>query len=91
MQTTPTHGNSHTPPSLHHQARSKLPPHVLQVLNALPPDTHPMTQLCAAVLALQPASKFAAAYQSGIHKSKYWEPFYEDTLDLVAKLPEVWY
>lgn len=55
----------------------------------MPADTHPMTQLCAAVLTLQPASKFAAAYQSGIHKSKYWEPFYEDTLDLVAKLPEV--
>lgn len=71
------------------QARSKLPDNVIKVLRAMPADTHPMTQLCAAVLTLQPASKFAAAYQAGIHKSKYWEPFYEDTLDLVAKLPEV--
>ena len=35
------------------RARSKLPPHVLKVLNALPDDTHPMTQFCSLILALQ--------------------------------------
>ena len=71
------------------EARSALPPQVLKVLEALPDGTHPMTQLSAAVMALQPGSVFAKAYQDGIHKSKYWEPYYEDTMDLVAKLPQI--
>jgi len=62
---------------------------VAATLAALPPGAHPMTQLCSAVLALQPSSKFAAAYMRGVPKSAYWEPFYEDSLDLIAKLPAV--
>ena len=38
---------------------------------------------------MQKDSKFAAAYASGLHKSKYWEPVYEDSMDLIAKLPEL--
>eukprot|EP00798_Chlamydomonas_sp_ICE-L_P005115 gene5115-34918_t len=34
-------------------------------------------------------SKFAKAYADGLHKSKYWEPVYEDSMDLIAKLPEI--
>ena len=71
------------------RARAALPPHLPAVLAALPAGTHPMTQLVVAISALQPASKFAAAYQSGLHKSRYWEPAYEDTMDLIAKLPAV--
>lgn len=37
----------------------------------------------------QKDSKFAAAYAAGIHKSKYWEVVYEDSMDLVAKLPQL--
>lgn len=37
----------------------------------------------------QTESKFAKAYEAGIHKSKYWEPFFEDSLDLIAKLPTI--
>lgn len=48
-----------------------------------------MTQFCAAVLSLQPGSRFAKAYAAGLHKSRYWEPFYEDSLDLIAKLPSI--
>jgi citrate synthase len=48
-----------------------------------------MSQLSAAVLFLQEESKFAQAYQDGIHKSKYWEYVYEDSMDLIAKLPVV--
>ncbi|KAI7838041.1 hypothetical protein COHA_008125 [Chlorella ohadii] len=69
--------------------RSAVPAHVQQVLAALPSGTHPMTQLCTAVLALQSGSKFAAAYDQGVHKSKYWEPVYEDSMDLIAKLPGI--
>jgi citrate synthase len=36
---------------------------------------------------LQPSSHFAKAYEAGIHKSQYWDPFYEDAMNLIAKLP----
>ncbi len=67
--------------------RADLPDHVLKVLKVLPSHTHPMTQLTCAIMAMQTESKFAAAYQSGMHKSEYWEPAYEDTLDCIARLP----
>lgn len=67
--------------------RSKMPAHVYKVLEAMPEDAHPMTLFSQGVLALQTESKFAAAYQQGVHKSKYWEPVYEDSMDLIAKLP----
>ena len=38
---------------------------------------------------MQPDSKFAAAYQAGISKLNYWDPVYEDSLNLIAKLPGV--
>ncbi|KAL6762311.1 citrate synthase [Haematococcus lacustris] len=71
------------------RARSKLPPHVRKAIEALPAHAHPMTQFTSAVMALQVDSKFAAAYAAGVHKSKYWEAVYEDSLDLIAKLPEI--
>ncbi len=46
------------------RARAALPAHLPATLAALPAGTHPMTQLCVAIAALQPASKFAAAYQA---------------------------
>lgn len=69
--------------------RSALPPHVARVLDAMPADTHPMTQLTQAVLSLQTNSEFAAAYTRGIHKSEYWKPYFEDSMDLIAKLPAI--
>jgi citrate synthase len=57
------------------------------VIDALPAAAHPMTQLASAVLAMQPGSKMAQAYADGIHKSRYWEPVLEDSLDLIARLP----
>lgn len=69
--------------------RSKVPHHVYNVLQALPSDAHPMTQFSTAVMALQPSSRFARAYLDGVHKTKYWEHVYEDTMNLIAKLPEI--
>jgi len=48
-----------------------------------------MTQLCVGILALQPDSKFAAAYSAGVHKNKYWVSTLEDSLNLIARLPGV--
>ncbi|MBL7713509.1 MAG: citrate (Si)-synthase, eukaryotic [Chitinophagaceae bacterium] len=69
--------------------RSHVPNHVFQVIEALPVSTHPMTQFCTAVLALQTESKFAKAYESGISKKEYWDYTYEDTMTLIARLPRI--
>lgn len=69
--------------------RAALPQHVVTMLNNMPTTLHPMSQLAAAVTALNHDSKFAKAYESGVHKSKYWEYVYEDSMDLIAKLPVV--
>lgn len=41
------------------------------------------------LVVLQPDSEFARAYSEGVHKSKYWEYVYEDSMNLIAKLPEI--
>lgn len=69
--------------------RSHVPNHVFDVIEALPVSTHPMTQFCAAILALQTESKFAKAYNDGISKKEYWSYTYEDTMTLIARLPRV--
>lgn len=46
-------------------ARSQIRPEVEQLINAFPNTMHPMTQFSAAILALQPDSQFAKAYQAG--------------------------
>jgi citrate synthase len=69
--------------------RAALPGHVVTMLNNMPTTLHPMSQLSAAVTALNHESKFAKAYSEGVHKSKYWEYAYEDSMDLIAKLPVV--
>lgn len=50
---------------------------------------HPMTMLSMALLYLQQHSKFFKAYQTGVNKSKYWEYYFEDSMDLLAKIPHV--
>jgi citrate synthase len=70
-------------------SRAAIPAHVEAAIKAFPKEMHPMTQLASAVLALQTHSKFAAAYQAGVNKAKYYETAFEDILDLIAKLPTV--
>jgi citrate synthase len=69
--------------------RSHVPNHVFAVIEALPVSTHPMTQFCAAILALQTESKFAKEYAEGISKKDHWSYVYEDTMTLIARLPRI--
>jgi citrate synthase len=69
--------------------RGEIPNHVITMLNNFPGTLHPMSQFSAAVTAMNSESKFAKAYSEGVHKSKYWELCYEDSMDLIAKLPTV--
>jgi citrate synthase len=48
-----------------------------------------MTQLACAVAALNVESKFAKAYADGLNKAAYWEPTFDDSISLLAKLPRV--
>ncbi len=70
-------------------SRSNVPPHVFAAIEALPKDAHPMTQLTVAVNAMQTTSVFARRYNEGLNKSEYWDPTYEDAMNLIARLPRV--
>lgn len=69
--------------------RATVPPHVFSTLDALPVDTHPMTQFSIAINAMQTDSEFARRYAEGIHRDEYWDPTYEDAMNLIARLPRV--
>lgn len=71
------------------QERGHLPKDTEHLLQSLPKDMHPMTQLSLGVLSLQKYSEFAKAYREGVPKTKYWEYYYEDSLNLIAKLPRM--
>ncbi|MBP1602200.1 MAG: gltA [Acidobacteria bacterium] len=69
--------------------RKAVPQYVFDILRAMPRDTHPMTMLSAAILAMQRESVFVQKYNAGISKMDYWDPTYEEALDLLAKLPQI--
>ena len=58
--------------------------------SACPPHrASPSCSYFLVLLHVQKDSKFVKAYEKGIHKSKYWDPVYEDSMDLLAKLPQL--
>jgi citrate synthase len=71
------------------KSRSAVPSYVFDVLRALPRDTHPMTMFSAAVLSMQRESVFARRYAEGMKKTDYWDPMYEDAMNMLAKLPAI--
>jgi citrate synthase len=71
------------------QRRSHVPNHVFAAIEALPVTTHPMTQFVIAIMALQTESTFAKNYAAGMAKKDYWSAMFEDTMDLIARLPRV--
>ncbi|MEN9599130.1 MAG: hypothetical protein RL596_1441 [Bacteroidota bacterium] len=71
------------------QRRSHVPNHVFATIDALPLNTHPMTMFVVGVMALQTESNFAKEYAKGINKKDYWNPVYDDAMDLIARLPRI--
>jgi citrate synthase len=67
--------------------RSALPDYLIDILKAIPKDTHPMTQFSQGILSLQRDSIFAQKYREGMSKMEYWDPMFEDVMNLLAKLP----
>jgi citrate synthase len=67
---------------------NQVPAYVWNVLNAMPPDSHPMTLLNTAILVLQRESVFHARYHE-MSKTDFWEAAYEDGISLLGKLPNI--
>lgn len=71
------------------QRRSHVPTHVFHTIDALPINAHPMTMFVTGVMALQTESNFTREYAKGLNKKDYWSPYYDDCLDLLARLPRI--
>jgi citrate synthase len=70
-------------------ARAELPKHVKDLIDRCPSTLHPMAQFSIAVVALEHESEFAKAYAKGINKKEYWSYTFEDSMNLIAKLPTI--
>ena len=66
----------------------KLPAYVFDVMDAMPIDSHPMCMLDTAILVLERESEFRKAYDAGVKKDEYWVSALEDSLNLIAWMPE---
>ncbi|MBD3160993.1 MAG: citrate (Si)-synthase [Candidatus Eisenbacteria bacterium] len=71
------------------KARARVPHYVYDILRAMPRDTHPMTMFSAAILSMQRESQFLKRYNAGMSKMDYWDPMYEDSTTLLARLPQI--
>jgi citrate synthase len=69
--------------------RATVPAHTFAMLDSIPTDVHPMTQFILAITSMQTQSEFARRYAEGLSKQDYWDPVYEDTLNIIARLPRV--
>ena len=67
--------------------RRQLPDYVLNILKSMPIEAHPMSMLSTAVVAMQKESIFTKEYHNGLSKFDYWDPMYEDVMNLLARLP----
>ncbi len=66
-----------------------IPAHVYKAIDALDIGTHPMTQFVIGTMALQSESIFAKKYAEGVNKKDYWGFMYEDSMNLISRIPAV--
>ncbi|MGB4842834.1 MAG: citrate (Si)-synthase, eukaryotic [Ferruginibacter sp.] len=71
------------------QRRSHVPNYVFATIEALPISAHPMTQFVVAIMALQTESNFSKRYAKGMSKADYWDAVFDDSMDLIARLPRI--
>lgn len=70
-------------------ARAEVPSFLTELIDRCPSDMHPMAQFSLAVTALEQQSAFAKAYAKGMKKTDYWQHTFEDSMDVIAKLPTI--
>jgi citrate synthase len=71
------------------QKRRILPRYVYEVIDGFPSLSHPMTIFSSAILSMHRETLFDKKYLAGISKMDYWDPTYEDAMNLLAKIPEI--
>src|SRR6195952_2318540 len=71
------------------QRRSQVPKHVFDAIESMPFSSHPMTQFGVAIMALQTESVFSKKYAEGMNKKDYWDASFEDSMNLIARLPRI--
>lgn len=69
--------------------RAGVPQQVFTTLDSLPTDVHPMTQFVIGIMAMQTDSIFDKRYAEGIAKTDHWDAVYEDSMNLIARLPRL--
>jgi citrate synthase len=69
--------------------RRIIPRYIYELIDSFPCCSHPMTVFSSAILSMHRESFFTKKYFAGINKEDYWDPMYEDSLNLIAKLPEI--
>jgi len=71
------------------KVRRQVPMYVYDVLRTMPRDSHPMVMFSAAILTMQRESLFVQAYNKGISKLDMWDPMYEDSMNILARIPVI--
>lgn len=71
------------------QKRRILPRYVYDVIDGFPSLSHPMTIFSSAILSMHRETLFDKKYLAGMSKMDYWDPTYEDAMNLLAKIPEI--
>lgn len=70
------------------RAAETLPDYVKHALDAMPLDTHPMTQFSMGILAMQRESVFARTYrEGGMTKDDQWKTAFDDAMIMLGRLP----
>jgi citrate synthase len=65
----------------------QVPNYVVNMLKAMPNDSHPMAMLGAGLLAMERESAFRAAYDEGAGKDTLWQSMVNDAVRLIAAIP----
>lgn len=71
------------------RSRAEVPPVVFNVIDAFPDDASAMAMFSAAVVSMSSHSKFMRQYSEGMDKKDYWIPMLDDSMDLIARAPEI--
>lgn len=68
----------------------QLPDYTDKLMSNLPSGMHPMTQLAIGLASMNKGSEFARKYEKGdIGKNEYWEYVFDDSINLIAALPQL--
>jgi len=71
------------------KANADPPQYVYDMIRALPPGVHPMTQFSVAIIAMQRDSEFSQEYFKGAPREDHWRFMFRDSLRLIGCVPAV--